>query len=138
VSEVQGGLPRRRRRAVDVGDQDRDRDRDLSTDPAFRRLQRQVSELEREVSIAARRAAETGSEETGSVVADARWSCSSCGSLLGFYDPREDVLRVRYKDHMLYVKVGEGGFVQVICRGCGAVNTQEYVEEIDDPAKPQE
>lgn len=107
-----------------------DRDsRDLSTDPAFRRLQRQVAELEREVSVATRKA-EEGSDESGSAVADARWSCSACGSLLGFYDPREDVLRVRYKDHMMYVRVGIGGFVQVICRGCGAVNTQEYVEEI--------
>lgn len=111
---------------------ERERGGDLSTDPAFRRLQRQVAELEREISIAAR-SSEERSEESGAAVADARWSCSSCGSLLGFYDPREDVLRVRYKDHMLYVRVGVGGFVQVICRGCGAVNTQEYVAEIAEP-----
>ena len=127
MPEMRDGVSARGRRVVDMSER---RSTDLSSDPVFRRLQRQVAELEREVSIAAR-STEGGSESSGSAVSDARWSCSACGSLLGFYDPKEDVLRVRYKDHMLYVRVGAGGFVQVICRGCGAVNTQEYVDEVD-------
>lgn len=122
MSGVRESLQNQRRRVVDVSD--------LSSDPVFRRLQRQVAELEREVSVASRRPSGS-SEDSGSAVSDARWSCSACGSLLGFYDPTEDVLRVRYKDHMLYVRVGIGGFVQVICRGCGAVNTQEYVASVE-------
>ena len=129
LPEMPQRLSTPRRRAVDVSG--REPKSDISSDPMFRRLQRQVSELEREVAVATR-LAETKSEDTGTAVADARWSCSACGSLLGFYNSKEDVLRVRYKDHMLYVRVGVGGFVQVICRGCGAVNIQEYVESVGD------
>lgn len=73
-------------------------------------------------------------ERKGRAIADAAWKCKKCSSLLGFYDMESDVLRMRYKDHSTYVRVGAGGFVQVICRGCGDINTQEYAteEEVED------
>jgi hypothetical protein len=40
------------------------------------------------------------------VVKDARWNCQKCGTLLAWYDPEKDMLRIRYKDHILYSRVG--------------------------------
>lgn len=99
------------------------------------KLQQRVAELEREVSTVAAIAATTDEKpdpSRGRAIADAIWHCSKCSALLAFYDVRTDVLRIRYKDHMVYARVGDGGFVQIICRGCGEVNTQEYVSQVDD------
>lgn len=114
-------------------------DSDFEIDPkAFSRLQRQVSGIEREMGNIGREMASLASshgaadspsmEDVGGATKDARWPCSKCGSLLAFYDPGQDVLRVRYKDHTLYAHLGEGGWITVLCRGCGELNTQQWVE----------
>jgi hypothetical protein len=66
-------------------------------------------------------------ERRGKAVSDVAWKCKKCGTLLGFYDVESDVLRLRYKEDVCYVRVGEGGFIQKICRGCGEINTQSFV-----------
>jgi hypothetical protein len=75
-------------------------------------------------------------EDAGPVNRDARWHCEKCGYLLGFIDIANDVLRTRYKEHIVFVRCGPGGFCQVICRGCSEVNTLHGTEA--DEANPQD
>ena len=75
-------------------------------------------------------------EDVGPVNRDARWHCTKCGYLLGFYDLKDDVLRTRYKEHIVFVRCGEGGFVQVVCRGCAEVNTATGDSAPGDTADP--
>ena len=70
---------------------------------------------------------------------DIRWHCKKCGYLLAFYDKNHDVMRTRYKEHIVYMRAGIGGFIQIVCRGCSEVNTQEYVEADGcEHAEPEE
>ena len=116
-------------RVDDRGDQDARRERRLAT---------RVAELETEVrllgqSLAPQQVPEPKDDETAAPVQrDARWHCSKCGYLLAFYDVEQDVLRTRYKEHIVFMRAGVGGFIQIVCRGCSQVNTQEYVESEDD------
>lgn len=66
-------------------------------------------------------------EEGSRPMADAVWRCKKCRGLLGFYDAATDELRIRYKDHIVYVSCGPGGFVRVVCRGCAELNEQRYL-----------
>lgn len=94
----------------------------------LRMIKTRMTLLEREVAMLnTSEGAAQIQEDAGAVNRDARWHCSKCGYLLGFYDVGDDVLRTRYKEHIVYVRVGDGGFVQVVCRGCSQVNTQGYV-----------
>lgn len=70
-----------------------------------------------------------------SPMVDAIWQCKKCQYFLGFYDIRSEILRVRYKEHLMYVRVGQGGFVQVFCRSCGEANTQEYAPVAPSPSR---
>jgi hypothetical protein len=93
------------------------------------------AEIQRMSELLASMQGEEGDDERkGRVISDAAWKCKKCSSLLGFYDVATDVLRIRYKEHSAYIRVGQGGFVQLICRGCGDINTQEYQtpEEVED------
>jgi hypothetical protein len=101
-------------------------------------LKRQVADLTREIAtLAAVRVPADDDPERGRAVGDAMWKCGKCASLLAFYDPRTDIMRVRYKDFMLYTRSGPGGFVQVICRGCGEINTKQYMTEDEVKAEQQ-
>ena len=120
---------RRMRTAIpDTGDKVHTHPVKAEVDPLVA-LKRQVSGLEADLASLYREVAknEVASEGSGAVTKDARWPCSKCGSLLGFYDPDQDVLRTRYKDHTVYVHLGDGGWVTVLCRSCGELNTQSYV-----------
>ena len=68
----------------------------------------------------------------GSANPDHIWVCRKCGARLGFYDPVEDLLRVRYKDFVTYIHIGAGGYVQVLCRSCSEMNTANW--ESEEPA----
>jgi len=70
--------------------------------------------------------AEPGEDERPVQVADIIWSCQKCGSRLGFYDQENDVLRLRYKEHVVHVHAGLGGWTRVVCRQCGELNVVEY------------
>lgn len=58
---------------------------------------------------------------------DQLWLCRGCGTKLGVYaPPPEDILRIRYKDMLLHIRLGESGHIEMFCRVCGAENRQEY------------
>jgi len=65
---------------------------------------------------------------------DNPWNCGKCGGCLAMYDPAKDVLRIRHRDLYVFIQVGPGGFIDVICRTCGELNSQAYV---DAPAGEQ-
>ncbi len=52
-------------------------------------------------------------------MAESRWMCSDCGTLLGI--KRDGVLHVRYKEAQ-YVIGGVSAIVTSACRHCGAIN----------------
>ena len=54
---------------------------------------------------------------------DAIWECESCQSRLAVVDGKKDEMRIKYRNHMIYVTPGEGGSVSIICRKCGRLNT---------------
>lgn len=62
--------------------------------------------------------------------ADVIWPCIKCGSRLGFYDQRADVVRCRYKEHILHTRLGPGGWLKVVCRQCGEINSIDYTPGI--------
>lgn len=64
--------------------------------------------------------------EGAQVQVDEIWNCRKCGARLGFYDPKADILRVRYKEHLLHTRLGPDGWVRVMCRGCGEDNQLDY------------
>ena len=132
-----GHYPRRRRVAHDQGHTDDAQD----VSRMLRKAQQRVSELEAEVNVLGqaigRQEAQAPREDVGAVNRDARWHCRKCGYLLGFYDADQDVLRTRYKEHIVFVRAGPGGFVQIVCRGCSEVNTQHYVDPEAGEADPQ-
>lgn len=53
------------------------------------------------------------------------WKCKSCGSILGYLSEDKDVLRVKYKDLLIYFS---GGVVERNCRSCGSWNRLNDVE----------
>jgi len=103
-----------------------DEDRDLG------RLRSQITSMERELSELHRMVHNSNDakpEGSGQAVKDARWNCEKCSSLLAWYDEAEDLLRIRYKDHLTYVRLGNGGSITIMCRGCAQPNVQEYQTE---------
>lgn len=104
--------------------------RDSSEDKSIRKLNVRISEIEndlRVISSALEPPSKEDSSDSGVVNRDVRWHCKKCGYLLAFYDKDHDVMRTRYKEHIVYMRAGIGGFIQIVCRGCSEVNTQEYV-----------
>ena len=109
------------------------------------RLQAQVASLTAELGklqgivALGMRATDGEDDQGGRAVSDAAWKCKKCRSLLGFYDVSSDVMRIRYKDHVAFFRLGPGGFVQVICRGCGEINTETYAspEEVTQARQAQ-
>ena len=134
-------------------------------------LKKQIAALERDLHAIARHTPgyePKSSQSSGRAIADSMWKCRKCRSLLGFYDIEEDILRMRYKDLVAFIKIGgantdamaeaavaigaarevspeiiaeimEGiaefidpGLVQVVCRHCSAVNTENY-----SPVRPE-
>ena len=115
-------MPGVRRRVFDPSD----KVAAVTPDAEVGKLRQQLRALEREVAMLTRelpRPEQAPGDDVGPVNRDARWHCQKCGYLLGFYDVGQDVLRTRYKEHIVFVRCGEGGFVQVVCRGCSEVNT---------------
>lgn len=104
--------------------------RDSSDERTLKKLNVRISEIEndlRVISSALPTPAKEEGTDSGVVNRDVRWHCKKCGYLLAFYDKDHDVMRTRYKEHIVYMRAGIGGFIQIVCRGCSEVNTQEYV-----------
>jgi len=111
-----------------------------SQDERIVKIERHVRMIEQEVhSIAGMVSTkDNGIEDPdptkGAATPDQIWACKKCSSRLGFYDPDEEILRIRYKDFVTYVKIGAGGFVRVVCRSCSEINTAEWIpEETESP-----
>lgn len=51
-----------------------------------------------------------------------RWTCSACGSTLGWLDPETGEVRRRVGGDLTYVLLGVGGSVTVACGRCAAIN----------------
>ena len=60
------------------------------------------------------------------------WKCSSCKSILGFISDDAEVLRVKYKDLLIYFN---GGVIERNCRACGQWNTLRQESKKDDLLK---
>ena len=143
----------------------------MSHDPnAEKKMERRIGAMERDIASLGRAflpGERSQREDSGKVMKDARWNCKKCNALLAWYDQSTDILRIRYKDHLVYSRVGgvgaeqlieavlEGvslagaaldddqcrtiaqqvadvvtpGFMQIICRGCGEINTKAYMSE---------
>lgn len=63
---------------------------------------------------------------------DKVWCCQKCGSQQGYYDEANDVLRVRYKEHVVHVHTGIGGWIRLVCRKCGELNVLEYAPSVTE------
>ena len=69
-------------------------------------IEDRVQQLERDLQAVARFVPDGRTEDRGRAVQDAMWKCQKCNALLAFYDPETDVLRMRYKDHVTFARVG--------------------------------
>ena len=117
-----------RRREADIG-----RGGEPAHEPSGS-LESRVTELERELT-SVRDSGRGRDDGPSDMRGDAPWRCCKCNSLIAFYDRNEDVLRVRYKDLYMWVGVGVGGFVQIVCRNCGQSNRQDYVDQSEGAEK---
>ena len=50
-------------------------------------------------------------------VKDLAWKCSSCDSVLGYITSDLKVLRMKYKDHYIFIE--DAAAVTTLCRRCG-------------------
>lgn len=64
-------------------------------------------------------------------VTDRLWQCSCCGQTLALYNLEQDLVKWRYRDAYLHVRVGDGGFIRTLCRRCGELNEEKFVARRD-------
>lgn len=124
-------MTRGRREAFNArAPQETDRDREVS------RLQRQMEGMEQELQVlTSLMQSETSPQsqiQKSTSVRDQPWRCENCKSLLGWYNADKEIMRIRYKQQMIYVRVGVGGFLQSICPGCSEPNILKYEEKSAD------
>lgn len=108
-----------------------------SVDDRLVKLERHLRGMDQELNTLSAIAASTQTQEeeqsdesSGNANPDHIWVCRKCGARLGFYDPVEDMLRVRYKDFVTYIHIGAGGFVKVLCRSCSEMNKATWEESL--------
>ena len=76
-------------------------------------MEREVAELHQLVSSVIESG--TGPREApAQTVKDERWTCKKCGGLLGFYDRESDVLRIRYKDMIVFNRTGGADVERIV------------------------
>lgn len=91
-------------------------------------LQRQVNGLEADMQSILAVAKENGvaSKLKSIKPRDHPWQCENCRNLLGWYNAEKEIMRIRYKQQAIFVRIGVGGFVQSICVQCSEPNILEY------------
>lgn len=101
-------------------------DRVMALEVSVAQLMDSTANIAQSLGAIERSMAESGEapEEEPSVRDDV-WACRRCGARLGIYDRADDTLRIRYKDHSVYVKPGIGGSTMVPCRRCAFQNKLE-------------
>ena len=90
-------------------------------------LERRVDSLERAVHKLSRASNEPKASDTPE---QASWTCDSCGTLLGVYDPADCVLRRKYRDDVSYTRLGKKGELTVVCRKCAHPNILTHEDMI--------
>lgn len=99
----------------------------MTPEDELRVLRARVGEMEQVLASLASRSPEPAEDEArGRAIRDTMWKCRKCASLLAFYDEQADTLRIRYKEHLVYVQLGSSGWIQIVCRSCGEPNEQRY------------
>lgn len=59
---------------------------------------------------------------------DAPVLCPKCQSKVGYYDADMDFVRTRHREHLVWMRMGPGGSIVIVCRKCS------YAVEV--PYKP--
>ncbi len=44
--------------------------------------------------------------------------CEKCGSKVGYYDAETDLVRTRHREHLVWMRMGPGGSIVIVCRKC--------------------
>ena len=78
-------------------------------------LENRISSLEKDMNL-------QKSQNRGQKKIDHSWNCTKCRSLLGIYDAKEKLIRIRYKDFVAYWNPGQSGYMEIICRSCSYRN----------------
>lgn len=102
-------------------------------------LRRKVQSLDHENRSLKKAVSQLAKGEDPSAIAtetehDTPWTCRKCGNLLGVYDENLDVLRIRSREHYLWIHLGQGGFMTHPCRHCGEMAEVFEVSEEDAAA----
>lgn len=50
------------------------------------------------------------------------WRCKACKRVLAYLDDKHEVMRIKYKDFYVYIKLAKGGEVTTVCRACSEIN----------------
>ena len=97
-----------------------------ATERRITRLESLISEMDQNLSHITQVIGSIVKTSTEPVVIEMKgniWFCESCGARLGIYDTDKEQLRIRYKEHIVYITPGHGGRVDTTCRRCSFVNT---------------
>lgn len=49
---------------------------------------------------------------------DAAVPCPKCGAKVGYYDEAQDLVRTRHREHLVWMRMGPGGVIVIVCRKC--------------------
>lgn len=49
---------------------------------------------------------------------DAPVLCPKCQSKVGYYDQEMDLVRTRHREHLVWMRMGPGGSIVIVCRKC--------------------
>ena len=93
----------------------------------FKKREERIKVLEQDIADFSKIADHIEEDSTSPV--DRVWRCDKCNLRLGVYDPKEDILRIRYKDFYAYYRAGTGGFCRIICRSCSHINELQYIDK---------
>ena len=89
-------------------------------------LERLSLDIEKTVSLLVSNIAKMSPElEEGKhdiAMTDQIWYCKNCKSKCGVIDRSSDEVRIRYKDHIVYIALGKGGVIRTPCRRCSYMN----------------
>jgi hypothetical protein len=102
------------------------------TDPVIVRKRGAYTVDERVAQLEARVAAMDGGtchagRRDGGSLPDISWTCPKCKSILGFWDPITERMRIRLRDGYLWITQPSaarscGARIEETCRNCGEIN----------------
>lgn len=108
-----------------------------AVDAALKPVISRLEEMERDHKCQARALAQAigrSQDPKNQLPDDKLWECLKCKARIGFYDETRDVLRTSHDGHIVHVRIGVGGYISVVCRECGEVNTLDYQPPAGQPS----